>query len=132
MSERVLICGDREWGAARDDTPDEMARAFADIEALRAYVEGLPPDAVVIEGEARGADRMAGQFARARGLEVESYPARWEKFGRAAGVIRNQQMLDEGRPTRVAFAHRDLDRSRGTADMVRRAGKAGLPVEAVA
>ena len=30
-----------------------------------------------------------------------TYPADWDKFGRAAGPIRNQQMLDEGKPNMI-------------------------------
>ena len=45
-------------------------------------------------------------------------------FGRSAGAIRNRDMLDTGKPDLVvAFSG-----GRGTADMVRRAGKAGVAV----
>jgi predicted polyphosphate/ATP-dependent NAD kinase len=43
--------------------------------------------------------------------------------GKAAGIIRNQRMLDEGKPDLViAFQGGD-----GTADMVRRANKSKIP-----
>lgn len=87
---------------------------------------------VVIEGEAPGADTLAKEWARSQQLLVEPYPADWASFGRAAGPIRNQQMIDEGRPTH-AFAFYDVPRiqSRGTADMVRRLKKAGVTLEEV-
>jgi hypothetical protein len=52
------------------------------------------------------------------------YKAEWDKHGRAAGPIRNQQMLDDGKPDLVlAFAG-----GRGTDDMCRRAREAGIEV----
>jgi hypothetical protein len=78
----------------------------------------------VIDGEARGADRMPGGWACRRGIENIKFRAEWEKLGRKAGPIRNQSMLDEGRPdVVVAFPG-----GRGTADMVRRARAAGVEV----
>lgn len=53
-----------------------------------------------------------------------NYPADWEKHGRAAGPIRNEKMLIVGTPDMVlAFPG-----GRGTADMIRKAEAAGLPV----
>ena len=48
-------------------------------------------------------------------------PADWTKHGKAAGPIRNQKMLDECPDLVVAFPG-----GKGTADMVRRAMKAGI------
>jgi len=87
-----------------------------------------PAGTVVIHGAQRGADTIAGEIAEAMGFEVIPYPADWHKHGRAAGPIRNQQMLDEGKPTEVAAFHNDLAHSKGTGDMVRRARRAGLLV----
>ena len=53
---------------------------------------------------------------------IELFPADWKVRGRAAGHIRNQQMLDEGRPHLVVA----FPGGRGTADMVRRARAAGI------
>jgi hypothetical protein len=79
---------------------------------------------VVIHGDARGADRLAGEIANAAGIPVESYPADWVKHGRAAGPIRNQLMLDVAKPD-VVLA---MPGGNGTADMVRRAKAAGVAV----
>jgi hypothetical protein len=101
----------------------------------------------VIEGGAQGADALAEEWVRAvgphpgdqRGVNDdicsvlhEQYPADWDKHGKAAGPIRNQQMLDEGHPEIViAFVDKPLTSSRGTFDMVTRARDAGLPVYVV-
>lgn len=114
---RVLVCGDRHW---------------ADKEALEAVLnvigfERWGRDLVIIEGTADGADRMAGRWAE-RSCGHEEYPAEWNVHGKAAGPIRNQRMLDEGKPDLVLAFHDHLPKSKGTRDMVRRARNAGLPV----
>ncbi len=47
---------------------------------------------VVISGGAKGADKCGERYAQDRGLQVEVYPAEWDKYGNAAGPIRNKQM----------------------------------------
>jgi hypothetical protein len=107
---RVLVCGGRDF-LDRDCL-------FVELDALRLS-RGVT---VIISGCARGADTLGLEWAKARGIEVARFPADWEKHRRAAGPIRNQQMLDEGRPDLViAFPG-----GRGTADMVGRATAAGI------
>jgi hypothetical protein len=82
---------------------------------------------VVIEGESRGADKLAALWASRRSIPLEPYPADWDRWGMAAGPKRNRQMLIEGKPDLVvAFPGGD-----GTADMVRQARKAGVRVREV-
>ncbi len=57
------------------------------------YVNALPPGTIVISGGARGVDKTAEDAARARGLEVEIYPADWS-LGKGAGMIRNKTIVD--------------------------------------
>ncbi len=88
------------------------------------YYHSQRPFSVVIHGNAPGADSLAGEWARARGVPVEAYPAEWDLYGRAAGHLRNRQMLDEGEPDIViAFPG-----GRGTADMKKQARGDCLPV----
>lgn len=78
----------------------------------------------MIHGGASGADIGAARWAESEGVKVVEYKANWKKHGKAAGPIRNQQMLDEGKPDYV-FA---FPGGKGTADMVRRAEHAGITV----
>lgn len=79
---------------------------------------------VIIHGSSRGADSMAGAFARWAGIPVLEFPADWSRDGKAAGPIRNARMLEDGRPDLVvAFAG-----GKGTSDMVARARRAGVQV----
>lgn len=48
---------------------------------------------VMIEGEARGVDTFAKEYAQENEWEIESYPADWEKYGKSAGYIRNEIMV---------------------------------------
>ena len=75
-----------------------------------------------------GADTLGAEWAKAQGIPCEVYMADWEGLGRKAGPIRNQRMLDEGKPDLVVA----FPGGRGTADMVRRARSAGLDVLEIA
>ena len=116
MPNRVLICGGRDW--------NQREKTFT---ALDAHHESSPID-IVIHGAARGADRLAGEWAKSRNIPVLAYPvtdADWRKHGKSAGHLRNQRMLVEGKPTLViAFPG-----GRGTADMKRKATNARVPVK---
>jgi len=120
---RLLVCGSRTW------TDRPRLREVLD-QVVTEHSDGQV--VTVIEGDARGADRLAGQLARERGWRLERYPADWSGEGRAAGFRRNARMLREGHPDLVvAFTVGPLAASRGTADMVRRARAAGVPVQHV-
>jgi hypothetical protein len=118
---RVLVCGDRNW---TDAGKIMLALKRVVVEA------GDTRRVVVVHGKARGADTLGGVAAKALGLEVEEHPAKWAEYGRAAGPIRNQEMLDSGLAYAVA-CHSDLTTSKGTKDMVSRLEKAGVPYELV-
>jgi len=108
---RVLICGDRHW---------------TDKDAIRNVLASLEGVTHVIEGEARGADTLARVVAEELGITVLPFPANWTKYGRAAGPIRNRQMLDEGKPDLVIGFHNNLTESRGTKNMLEQARKARI------
>lgn len=124
----VLVCGSRTY------TDDEEAPVLAClVRGLAEHIE-ISGYMTLIHGAAPGADTLAGRAAETApsGASVDPYPADWNKHGKAAGPIRNQQMLDEGKPDMViAFVDKPLEESRGTNDMVTRAKAAGLPVYVV-
>jgi hypothetical protein len=112
---RVIICGSRHWAD------------YAYIEQVMR--ERLGPGDVVIHGAARGADTMAGIVGEEMGLEVLPFPANWKKYGKAAGPVRNREMLEEGKPDEVWAFTADLAKSRGTKNMVETAKWKGVPFE---
>ena len=92
-----------------------------------SLLQGCFQKFVVIEGEARGADLISKNCAKQLGLEWKEYPALWEKFGKAAGPIRNRQMVTEGRAQAVVAFHPAIQFSKGTKDMVEFAVSKALP-----
>lgn len=67
---------------------------------------------------------MAGEWARLTGIRELAFPADWENYRRAAGPIRNRQMLVEATPDLVVA----FPGGPGTANMIRQARAAGVPV----
>lgn len=106
-------------------------RAYADVVRVAAVLDKLHGEAgidLIIQGGAAGADRHAFNWARSRGVARETFEADWENQGSFAGPARNKRMLDEGKPDLViAFPG-----GRGTADMVRKARRAGVDVVEIA
>ena len=131
MTQRVLVCGGRDFKDA-DLIYDELDRAHR-----------INPISHIISGAAKGADYIALMWADDHGVARVAFPADWEdlshpdalirtardgrKYDARAGHRRNQKMLDEGKPTRVIA----FEGNSGTADMVRRAKKAGVPTNEV-
>lgn len=99
-----------------------MVEAVLD-QKLGFYGEQL----VVISGMAAGADAHAAEWARRNNVELAAFYADWAQYGRAAGPIRNRQMLTEGRPDEVVAFTLNLQKSKGTKDMVTVANDAGVP-----
>ena len=108
---KILVCGGRD---------------YSDWDSLDVILCAHKPT-LIIHGGARGADSLAGWWARCRLVPVRVFPADWSKYGKAAGIIRNKQMLDEGKPDLViAFPG-----GRGTANMIEQAKAAGVRVIAL-
>lgn len=98
----VIVCGGRDY-------VDDVA-VFYWLDQFHA----ARPFTRLIHGAARGADSIAGAWARERGVPFQAFRADWNKHGRRAGPIRNTQMLDVGKPELViAFPG-----GSGTRDMV--------------
>lgn len=101
-------------------------RDYSDFQALRIVLDQIHkehPVTLLIHGGARGADTLAGRWAESNGVPTAVYRAQWKEHGKAAGPIRNQKMLTDAKPTTyLAFPG-----GRGTADMVCRCQKAGIP-----
>lgn len=121
---KVLVTGSRHWGNRK---------------AIQRELAKLPPGTIIVHGACEtGADKIADEEARKRGFEIRAYPADWDAYRdtpnpKAAGPARNSKMLREEHPDKagqpitfgLAFTE-DIKRSRGTADMVTKAGKAGI------
>lgn len=112
---RVIVCGSRGWHD-RDKITDRLALLPA------------ADDTVVVHGAAKGADRIAEQEAQKLGLLVEAHPADWTRYGKRAGIVRNEEMAALGADLCIAFWD---GMSNGTAHMMAAADARGIPVEVV-
>lgn len=81
----------------------------------------------IINGGAAGLDRWARQWCKDNGVPCITMPALWTYYQKAAGAIRNQWMIDFCKPTHAVV----FPGGKGTADMRRKAYKAGLIVKVV-
>lgn len=121
---KVLVCGGRDY-ADKQKVYDKLS--FAHDAGGSPWLMEITH---LIHGAARGVDSYANDWALSHTchdgtpIYVTAFKPDWNKHGLAAGSIRNQQMLDEGKPQMV-FA---FPGGIGTADMVTRASAAGLPV----
>jgi hypothetical protein len=84
----------------------------------------------IIHGGATGADFWGAIAAQTLGLQVTEFKADWALHGKAAGPIRNQQMLEQNPDLVLAF-HPESGITKGTKDMVTRARIHGVPVKIV-
>lgn len=110
---RILVCGSRTW--------TDGQRIY---EALKRF---LHEDVLVIDGGANGADKLGHEAALGLGFRTVRFHANWHKYGRRAGVLRNEKMLNEGQPDLV-MAFWD-GASRSTAHMIDISKRAGVRVE---
>ena len=131
---RILVCGSRTWDnkeAIETRMYDQLTAAQKGYRDVRTGV----PELVFIHGAASGADELCQEVVEDMHddghlwVAVQEFPAEWNKYGRAAGPIRNKQMLVEGRPE-IVLAFWD-GKSRGTANMISQAKAAGVPVEII-
>lgn len=106
----VLACGGRDF--------TDWKRACKALDAL------APKPKVIVHGDASGADQLADKWAQVRQVAVRKHPADWTELGRAAGPIRNQEMLEQEKPDYVVA----FPGGRGTSDLVSRAREMRIPV----
>lgn len=81
----------------------------------------------VVSGGARGVDTLGELWAETNGVKFIRFPAEWNKYGKAAGPIRNKQMAEYVAPDGALVAVYDGS-SRGTGDMIKRATSLNLKV----
>jgi hypothetical protein len=108
---RVLVCGGRYYS-------DHVF-----VWRVLGKLHAATPFECLIEGGAGGADTLARRWAQEAGVALLTFPADWG-LGKKAGPLRNQIMIDEGKPDLVVA----FPGNTGTADMVRRAKQAHVQV----
>jgi hypothetical protein len=117
---KVLICGSRNW-----QNRETMEAWIAPL--LDFYGDAL----VVVHGGAEGADRVADGICADLGIPTVVYVPEWNRYGKAAGPIRNEVMVTEEDPDLVLAFTADLKTSKGTESTVRLARKHKKPVRII-
>lgn len=115
---RILITGSRAW----------TNRNWLGMELIQVAVELAgntdAPITLVSGACPRGADRIAEEHAEGWGWTIERHPADWDTHRKAAGYVRNQQMVDLGADICLAFVRGG---SRGATHCGQAAERAGIP-----
>jgi len=111
---RLLITGSRTW-----DDYNYILKTLTDFET-----NSPDKNIVLVSGECPdGADRLCEIAAKALGWEIELYPADWNQYGKRAGFLRNEQMVNTQPDVCIGFVR---NRSKGGSMTVRLADKAGI------
>lgn len=119
---KVIIAGSRNF-YDYDKVEDAVVSYFMSHGILKENVE-------IISGGARGADKLGERLAISYGLQLSLFPAKWDTYGKAAGMIRNKEMADyaiKDSEKAILFAFWDGE-SRGTKGMIDIAKRCGMEV----
>lgn len=120
---KILVFGSRNW---------------VEQKPIERELRKFPRGTVIVQGGARGADNIGGYVGELCGLEVRDYPVDEAVDGSwpAAGVRRNQRMLDSEHPDkngeyidRALCFHEDPNLGKGSKDMAARLEKANITFE---
>lgn len=117
---KVLVCGSRSfrdigyvWDCLSDITLKECVENADFIEEL-------------IHGACDGPDLFADEWASKSGIPIKSVSADWNKYGKAAGPIRNKEMVDMLTPGEdIVIAFWD-GKSKGTKHTINLAKEKGI------
>lgn len=107
---RIIVAGGRDF--------DDYEYLCKELDGILDQIDG---DKEIVSGTAKGADSLGTRYGKEHGIPVKEFKPNWRQYGRAAGIIRNQEMLDyasEETPLVVAFWD---GQSKGTHDMIRKA-----------
>jgi hypothetical protein len=126
---RIIIAGGRDF-----NDYSLMKQKCSEIlkDLLPAYSNDTK-NVEIVSGGARGADRLGETFAREHSLKLKVFKADWDRLGKIAGFVRNEQMAvyaSEDSSTGVLVAFWD-GKSEGTANMINLAFRYGLKVYVV-
>jgi hypothetical protein len=108
------------------------SRGFNDYDLLKAKLDiilsSIQEDEIeIVSGTAYGADQLGECYAVEKGLKVKRFPADWDKHGKRAGYLRNEEMAKYA-DALVAFWD---ERSSGTKHMIDLARKHNLLVRVI-
>jgi hypothetical protein len=112
---KIIIAGSRTFNdyTLLHDICDHMLQNQREIE--------------IVSGGANGADKLGEQYASEKGYTIKQFIPDWNKWGKSAGYIRNQEMAEYA-DALIAFW---CNQSKGTEHMINLANKYALKVKVV-
>ena len=112
---RILVTGSRAW--------DDKEAILVHLGMTIVHGKRLGRHVVIVHGAcSSGADKIADEIARKRGIDVEPHPADWGRFGKSAGPRRNAEMVTLGADLCLAFIRDGSKGASNCADLAERAG----------
>ena len=98
-------------------------RNYNNYESFKLHLDDIikskQDEIIIISGHCSGVDLMGEKYAEENGFKVEIFLPEWEKYGRAAGPIRNEQMVNAAD---LVIAFWD-GKSKGTKSLIKYAEK---------
>ena len=121
---RIIIAGSRKF--------NDYPKMVKELDNLRIHLINSINPIEIVSGHAPGADTLGEKFAKEYDYPLKIFPAEWDKYGKAAGPIRNEQMAkyaaEADRGILIAFP---IGESRGTKNMIKLAERYGLEVNII-
>ncbi len=118
---KILICGGRHFNEY-DVFSKTVNSVLNDLEIHQDQIE-------LVSGGCEGTDKMAERYAEENSISISVFNADWKRYGRAAGPIRNRQMIDYIKDSDhsyvIAFTS---DRTKGTRNTIELASKNSIEV----
>ena len=79
----------------------------------------------IVSGGAKGVDTCATDYARANNIKLTEFLPKYEKYGKAAPIVRNKEIVDYADKIIVFWN----GHSKGTLSVIKYAEKVGKPCE---
>ena len=95
---RIIIAGSRNF--------NDYRKMLVTLNDLGVHLINTIDPVEIVSGHAPGADMLGERFAKAYGYPLKIFPADWNKFGNAAGPIRNEQMAKDAYGTYLKGRYR--------------------------
>jgi hypothetical protein len=97
------------------------SRSFNNEKLLFDTLDEIEGIVEIVTGGAKGADQLAEKYADEKGLKKKIFLPAWERHGRFAGAIRNNDIIDYADMMVILWD----GKSKGTKDVIEKCKKRG-------
>lgn len=99
---------------SRNVVVDDIGKHIADVEEI-------------VSGGAVGVDSCAAEYAKENGIKLTAFLPQYERYGHAAPIIRNKEIVDYADKVIVFWN----GKSKGSLSVIKYAEKTGKPCEVI-